>query len=318
MPLASESHNGIDMYGSPIKLPSTAALTAFEAAARLGNFTRAAAELHTSQPAISRHVADLEVRLGILLFHRRAGGLVLTKDGETLRRAIASGFGEIGGAIANIQRRLARPSVTIACSYDIAHLVLMPRYGELSAAIGAAGLRVLATEFEHIVDLRGQDIDLAIAGGAPPDLRTSFEPLFQERVVPLAAPEFWRRHGTPTDPATLLDLPLLELDKPNFGWMDWAKWFDRIAPKDGPPRPTRRYPNYVYILEAAAAGEGVALGWDGYCDGYLATGRLSPSRIPAITTEGGCYAAPNRESPAADLVANLILELRTITVSSMG
>lgn len=300
------------MRKAPIKLPGTATLLAFEAAARWASFTRAAAELNSSQPAISRHVADLEARLGAPLFHRGSGGLSLTRDGEILRGAVTVGLGEIGGAIADIRARVAKPSVTVACSYDIAHLVLMPRYAELGAAIGGAGLKVLATEFEHIADLRGENIDLALAGGAPLDKRDSFVPVFPERVRPVAAPAFWERVGRVSNPSDLVPLPLLELEKPNFGWTDWPSWFHHLAPDVAPPSPAKRYPNYVYALEAAAAGEGVALGWDGYWEAYREAGRLTPANIAPLTTGGGCFAAPTPARTSPDLVEKLLTVLRTI------
>ena len=82
------------------RIPSSSALQAFEAAARHCNFSRAAAELHTSQSAISRHIANLEARFNARLFDRyRKRQLVLSRQGELLFRAVVSGLDNIQAAI---------------------------------------------------------------------------------------------------------------------------------------------------------------------------------------------------------------------------
>jgi LysR family glycine cleavage system transcriptional activator len=303
------------MVIAPFKLPGTSALTAFEASARLGAFTRAAAALNTSQPAISRHIGDLEARLGVVLFRREPTGLTLTREGRLLYQAVSSGLGQIRDAMAALREEAARPSVSIACSYDNAHLIVMPRYGDLAATMGGADLRVLAVEFEHIADLRGENIDVAIVGGEMPDRRGKAVRLMPERVVPVASPGFVARAGGIDTIEKLAAQPLLALAKRNFGWMDWPDWFARagVGAKDGTVAAStsraRSFPNYVYVLEAAAAGEGVALGWRGYIEGYEKAGRLLRLPLPEVATEGGCYAHLDPVSPVRPLVDTLLARL---------
>lgn len=87
------------------KLPSANALFVFEAAARCGNFTRAAQELYVSQPAVSRMLARMEDHLGVRLFERVRGGIELTENGRILYRKISEGFSGIEGAIREIEAR---------------------------------------------------------------------------------------------------------------------------------------------------------------------------------------------------------------------
>lgn len=65
------------------RIPSTTALQCLEASARLGSFTRAAAELSLTQSAVSRQVANLEKMLGVALLHRRHDSLTVTLAGES-------------------------------------------------------------------------------------------------------------------------------------------------------------------------------------------------------------------------------------------
>jgi LysR family glycine cleavage system transcriptional activator len=70
------------------KIPSTAALAAFESAARHQSFTRAASELAITQSAVCRQVATLESFLGVKLFRRSRRGVLLTEAGERYGRAV--------------------------------------------------------------------------------------------------------------------------------------------------------------------------------------------------------------------------------------
>ena len=76
----------------PRALPSLNALLAFEAAARLGSVSRAAAELHVTHGAVSRHIRALEQDLGTSLFQRQGRGLALTPAGQRLRETSTAAF----------------------------------------------------------------------------------------------------------------------------------------------------------------------------------------------------------------------------------
>jgi len=89
-------------------LPSSNALFVFDAAARNGSFTAAAAELNVTQPAVSRMLGRFEQHLGVRLFDRTAGGAILTEEGELLYRRVLDGFRSIESGLIEIERR--RPS----------------------------------------------------------------------------------------------------------------------------------------------------------------------------------------------------------------
>src|SRR5260370_39637794 len=78
------------MPGLRRMLPSSHALFVFDAAARNGSFTAAAAELNVTQPAVSRMLGQFEDYLGVRLFDRTAGRAVLTEEGEILYRRVGS------------------------------------------------------------------------------------------------------------------------------------------------------------------------------------------------------------------------------------
>ena len=116
--------------------PTIAALVAFECAARHRNFSRAAEELGISQPAMSRHVANLEKQLCARLFERSRKGTVLTDAGRLFCDAVATGLGIIRAAAAETATQPHFEQVVVACSEDASNFYVMPRFRALQQALG--------------------------------------------------------------------------------------------------------------------------------------------------------------------------------------
>ena len=91
--MLSDNHCEPDSPLNQTRLPSLLALRCFEAAARLENFSHAAAELHLTPGAVSRAVRLLEDELGVALFERRSRRVFLTDAGRLLATAVADGLG---------------------------------------------------------------------------------------------------------------------------------------------------------------------------------------------------------------------------------
>lgn len=255
------------------RIPSTSALMAFESAARHCNFSRAAEELNTSQPAISRHVADIEGRLNTRLFGRERRRLRLTQAGAQYYRAVVAGLDGIHAAGLAIEREQQADVVTIACTHEISHLILMPRYETLQEALGEdIQIRIMTCEYDTLLDAPDPRIDLMFVYSPHPDDGDDCATIFQEAVVPVASPAFVTQHALQAD-GDLSGLPFLKLTKQNYGWATWNDWFERRGGPDQSPRYIS-FDNYVYLLEAAAAGRGLALGWRGLIERHLENGTL--------------------------------------------
>src|ERR1700755_2229706 len=116
-------------------LPSSHALFVFDAAARNGSFTAAAAELNVSQPAVSRMLRQFEEYLGVRLFDRTAGRAVLTEEGELLYRRVLDGFRSIESGLVEIERRRkGTETITLSVSSAFTTHWLMPRIERLQRA----------------------------------------------------------------------------------------------------------------------------------------------------------------------------------------
>ena len=284
------------MINFRFQLPSLSVLTAFECAARHGNFSRAAVELNSSQPAISRHIASMEGSLGVKVFIRNRGRVALTPDGNRLYHAASSGLEEIAAAVRDIQSSPKR--VSIGCSHAVSHLWLMPRYGQVQAHIGNdVEIVTVTSEYEYQGRWQedGIDINLTFSDEGSKDGERFL--LFPEQVFPVCSPTFVEKNAELISRRGIeatAELPLLHLGQRNYGWATWDKWFEGVGlnPRgdDGLPK----FANYVYLLEAACNNAGIALGWSGLVDSYLAQNRLITLSHPSLTTTGGLYLSINR------------------------
>src|ERR1700754_5197040 len=85
------------------RLPPLPAVRVFEAAARHGNFTRAAAELGMTQAAVSYQIKLLEERLATPLFTRSGRGIVLTDVGRRIAPQVSGAFDMLGDAFGTVR-----------------------------------------------------------------------------------------------------------------------------------------------------------------------------------------------------------------------
>ncbi|MEM7068056.1 MAG: LysR family transcriptional regulator [Pseudomonadota bacterium] len=278
MPIRYDYHINFDMVKRRYNIPSSGSLIAFESAARHLNFTRAADELNTSQSAVSRYVSELEDRIGHKLFLRGKRELALTQNGQRLYAAVSNGLDRINSELEYLKGKSAPKMLTITCSHEVSHLYLMPRYQELQTAIGEdVNLNVLTQEY-NLVDLLDSALyDVALTYRKP-DTQAPSVPsnvVLAERVRPLCSPNVLEAHRTAfsRSPDEWPKIPLLDINKPNEGWTSWREWleFQNVEPD----RFEYRFmTNYVYLLEAAAAGQGIILGWQGLVDRYVENGSL--------------------------------------------
>jgi putative choline sulfate-utilization transcription factor len=245
-------------------------LAVLEAAARHAGFSAAGRELGLTQSAVSHHVARLERELGVPLFRRVWRGVVLTEAGAGLYEALRRGFATIDAAVEAVRFEGGRGHLTIVTDYAFAAFWLIPRLEALRAALGGRDVRLLTTQSGAEVDLAAGD--LAIAFGAEAKAKWEVTRLVDEIVVPVARP------GLLPTAADLTRAPLLHLDLPGPGrWLDWAGYF-RLLGLEMPvaPPPGTAFNNYPLLMQAAFAGQGVALGWRPLVDDPIARGLVVP------------------------------------------
>lgn len=244
--------------------PSLRALQVFEAAARWGSFTRAAEELGITQSGVSRQVSDLEAMLGIALFVRNGARLRVTPEGERLAGQLEDAFGHVWAAVSDAQR--SDQVVTLSMLPSVATRWFAPRLGDFLAAHPSIDLRITASR--HLVDFAAEGVDAAIRYSPAPSKTLEAVKLGTETITPVCTPHYAQDHALRT-PADLYDTTLLFGDIPE----DWPAWF-KAAGCDRPPPDGPRLGDDGAILQAAADGQGVALGRSLLVQDDIAVGRL--------------------------------------------
>ena len=91
----------------------------FQAAARTGNITRAAAELYVSQPNLSKSITRLEEELGVPLFDHRKGKIELNDYGRMFLSSVDIAFSELSSGVQNIQRMYAASQFMLSLGCNI-------------------------------------------------------------------------------------------------------------------------------------------------------------------------------------------------------
>jgi len=174
-----------------MRLPTIRCLETFVTAARYESFNRAAKELITTQSSVSRHVADLEARLGTQLFTRKNQRVQLSEKGRYFLRAVNSGLGDIRTAMGVISNWSREEALTIACSHAVSHLVLMPIFERSQSKMeGHASLRVLAFE-NDIFDVGVADrVDLVVTYDTALIGASDQTTLLPEVTTPVCSSEF--------------------------------------------------------------------------------------------------------------------------------
>ncbi len=249
-------------------LPPLHALKAFDAAARSERFRDAAAALGLSESAISHQVKRLEEFLGVALFARTGNSVSLTEVGQRYFEQIDPAFDRIRRATEEIRgpTDLARVSLTLPGT--LATFWLIPKLGSLEARHPEISLQLITTQ--RVIDLRREQIHLAIRYGRGPWHGLVSEHLLDEQAFPVCAPGLL--DASVKSPADALRKRRIIIND-----TDMTEWHDWCAAHGLEPPPMR---NAIVLhasdqtLGAALEGLGMAIGRRPLVDRWLDEGRL--------------------------------------------
>lgn len=250
------------------RLPALNALKAFEAAARHGSFTRAAAELFVTQGAVSHQVKALETELGVRLFNREHQKLVITEAGKEYLVAVRDGFDRIALGTERLLQQQTAGALTVSTSPDFAAKWLVHRLGHFAEAHPEIDLRVSATL--HHVDFAREDVDLAVRHGDGnwPGLDTVR--LSSEQLFAVCSPKLLTGRRRLTKPSDILKYPLIHMDSR----ADWSKWLQAVGLEDAAVIHGPVMNRASMVIDAAINGQGVALARTTLSAWDLMNGRL--------------------------------------------
>lgn len=270
-------------------------LRVFESAARQLSFTAAAAELGSSQPAISQQIKRLEQQLNTRLFDRVYRGIVLTEAGELLLRYVQEGLQTLDAGLAAVTARAQHEVLQVATDFAFAAYWLMPRLPRFHQAYPDVDVSLITSTR----DLRvlPSEIDVAIAFGDGRFKHGEAHLLFREEVFPVCSPQLLNGQPLPLSAAALASLPLLHLrPESRAGWFDWHSLFAALGIAEAPSSGMLRFDNYTLLIQAAIAGQGVAIGWRHLIDHLLVQGLLCQLSSGVASSQLGYYAVlPERK-----------------------
>jgi LysR family transcriptional regulator, glycine cleavage system transcriptional activator len=258
------------------QLPPLPAIRVFEAAARLGNFTRAAEELGMTQAAVSYQIKLLEERVGAPLFIRKARQVTLTEPGSALAVQATKAFSLLSEAYQSA-RGGAAGQLSVSTMQTFASNWLSERLGSFQQAHPNIALRLDTSS--RMVDLTKEDIDIGIRVGTGewPGLTSHF--LFKADYTPMLSPRLADSVGGMREPADLFKVPILGHTDP---W--WTTWFKAAGSEYHPERalPGPMLGAQFYEAMSAIAGHGAAILTTNLYHTHVADGRL----IRPFSTEG--------------------------------
>ncbi|MFZ6733732.1 LysR substrate-binding domain-containing protein [Undibacterium sp. Ji42W] len=292
------------------RLPSLSALRAFEAAARHGSFKQAANELAVTPTAISHQIRLLEEYTGLCLFDRQVRKVALTDAGVVLYPVLRDGFNAVEKALQSLEKTHERRSVIISTTNAFMARWLAPRLTGFQKLYPEIDLELHASD--QAVDLGTDVADIAIRYGRGPYPGMVAEPLFTDRFAPVCSTQL----GS-IGHADLGQLPLID-----FKWTHdhplnptWKNWFAAVALPWKARRGRLVFSDEGHAIQAALAGQGIALLSLELVAEDIAAGRLTQPFGPSIpghtyhlVRSAGHIPGPHIESALAWLRSQLLHE----------
>lgn len=279
------------------RLPPLNGLRAFEVAARHLNFRVAAEELGVTQAAVAQQVRGLEKELNLALFERLPRTLALTEAGRGYAESIRRAFELISDATVTLRPEPLR--LTISVTPTFASKWLIPRLPDFLAAHPDLDMRILASE--RVANFQSDDVDIAVRLARPP-FPASLEAdlLFEQELVAVCSPALMPT-ADGLDPVDLARFVLLH-DTHN----QWPEFIATIA-GERPIAASKgvRFNQTSHAIEAALAGQGIALASGVFVNEDIAAGRLVPAFKETMHAQSDFYVVSLRKPRQAQSVAKV-------------
>lgn len=264
-----------------LDLPSLPSIRAFEAAARLGSFAKAAAELGTTSASVSYHVRQLERQIGVPLFQRHAQRVALTAHGAAIAPEVTALFASLRATLAGaVDAYESRLSLTTLPTFGASWLT--PKLGRFRKKHKDIAVELDLSEAAQ--ELGAGRFDAAIRNGRGKWAGLRAVKLFESVFMPLCAPALKQGAKHIADPRRKIEAPLL--GRPDW----WAIWYEAVGA--GRVDLTGRFGTTLqaeYLdMAAAIAGQGVAIGSPILFADEIKAGRLVAAH-DLVATDGRSF-----------------------------
>lgn len=236
--------------------PSMSLLIAFEAAARHGSFTKAADELALTQSAVSRQVQALEAQLEVELFKRDGRRIELTTAGALYQHELAAALGRIRSAtLQTIAHKSAAGTLHLAVLPTFGSKLLLPRMTDFYALHPGYVVHIHSRIVHADLTPAASEMNAIICAGTGNWPGYIAHRLVTEKLVVIASPSALPSHAS-MSPAQAAQHSLLSVVSRPSAWSDW---FEHNGLNHHSMRPGPSFELTSHLIQAVAAGIGIAL-----------------------------------------------------------
>lgn len=291
------------MQNSLSHIHSPRNLVIFEAAARLGSFTKAAEALHMQQPSVSAAIKQLEDALGVQLFYRGHRKVDLTAAGERLFSGVSRGLNEISASITAVRQIGQSAHVTLNASSAFSYYWMIPKMADLHARHPEVDLRLQSSDREPDLDAEGISLGIRLGNGNWADCHAAL--IAEEIIYPVASPQIMAAAQKLFHVRDLLNERFIHLEEPVRQRPSWGQWFAYHNIRHPEIQAGLRLNDYALVLQAAVSGEGFAFGWDHVVRNLIDRGLLESRKEWAWRTGNGFYVVWSRNRPLSPQAAKV-------------
>lgn len=235
------------------KIPSTAALIAFESASRHQSFTKAAQELSLTQGAVCRQIAALEAFLNVELFRRSRRGVLLTEAGQSYAKRVAGQLDAVERDTLAVMGQQGAMSIELAVVPTFGTQWLLPRLKDFQRL--HPEITVNLTNRTRPFLFADTAFDAAVYFGDGDWSGTQAHLLMGENPMPVCSPVLLAEQAQ-LSAEQIASLPLLQQTTRPYAWRQWFSAQGVSTPRDmaGP-----RYELFSMLAQAAIHEMGIAL-----------------------------------------------------------
>lgn len=277
------------------------ALAAFEAAARLDSFARAADELCVTQSAVSHRIRQLEEHLGVRLFLRVHKHVLLTPHGERFLVGVREAMQQLAAAAAGVAEQRPARRLRVTCAPALASQILIPRLKSYLDRSDPLDIEIDTST--RMAELADEGFDLALRLGRAPWPGYEAELIAEERVVACCSPDYAARFGNVRH-AGMLERATLIHGKP----FSWAQWTRRVSgrPIALPPSSGLVFQEVWAAIDAATHGLGVVLSNQVSALEARRAGRLVPFVAESVDLQRHYYGVYRADSARLDAIRHFL------------
>ena len=297
-------------YGGPMplrRLPALSSVRAFESAARLGSFKRAAEELSVTPGAVSQHIKALEADIGVPLFERKTRAVHLTHAGASLQPAISEAFLQIRQAFDRVCPS-EKAQLRINSSGPIISKWLLPRLHGFTA--GHPDIQIFIEADHALSRLERDEPEVIIRYASAPPSDFYHVLLHRELLIPVMRPDLCETLDV-NGPEDVFDMPLLhDTSLMSFGlppsWAVWSAHTQGGDMSDLPNAITFERHAADLVIDAAVSGSGLALARSLLAASSLLDGRLTCPFGPVIPSGLAYYLCCRRGRESEPVIASFL------------